>query len=293
MLSPHPSLSQNRLWLPRLSLTSCIRSIVSRSTVGIALPAGQRMNFFPATPLCSISWMFAGSSERYESSVPDSPDSPRRQMPSALMFAGPQSQPSSTWNPGPGHGMMLMLLPDALQQLTGIEPAAWVNRYVDARGLLPADWVRCCEAVVDAPDDDARVRMLEDFIDPLWQARRPQQPFNAQRLQDWSQGLAMRAACSPTGRGLRQVERRIKQWAGLPMRELQGMARAEQAFFQIMEAEAQSTLHWPDMAADCGYADQSHLCRVTRRITGFAPEALRQRIARDEAFWIYRLWMES
>ena len=45
-----------------------------------------------------------------------------------------------------------------------------------------------------------------------------------------------------------------------------------------------------DIAADEGYADQSHLCRVSRRITGFSPEALRVRIAEDEAFWAYRLW---
>jgi hypothetical protein len=29
---------------------------------------------------------------------------------------------------------------------------------------------------------------------------------------------------------------------------------------------------------------------VTRRITGFAPQALHQGILRDEAFWAYRLW---
>lgn len=44
------------------------------------------------------------------------------------------------------------------------------------------------------------------------------------------------------------------------------------------------------MVADSGYADQSHLCRETLPVTGFTPEALRQRMAEDEGFWSYRLW---
>ena len=36
---------------------------------------------------------------------------------------------------------------------------------------------------------------------------------------------------------------------------------------------------WADVAADTGYADQAHLCRVTRRIIGCSPKALRQSMA--------------
>jgi AraC-like DNA-binding protein len=44
------------------------------------------------------------------------------------------------------------------------------------------------------------------------------------------------------------------------------------------------------LAADTDYADQSHLCRETRRMTGFSPDDLRRRIGSEEAFWAYRLW---
>jgi AraC-like DNA-binding protein len=84
----------------------------------------------------------------------------------------------------------------------------------------------------------------------------------------------------------------VKRWAGLPLRELRGMARSEQAFFDAVVAKAQTgSIRWADVAADNGYADQSHLCRATRRITGFSPETLREGIEREEAFWAYRLWM--
>lgn len=46
-----------------------------------------------------------------------------------------------------------------------------------------------------------------------------------------------------------------------------------------------------ELLADAsGYADQSHLCREVRRVTGFSPEELYRRIQEDEGFWSYRLW---
>ena len=186
--------------------------------------------------------------------------------------------------------MMLMLLPDALQALTGIDPASLVNRCVPAEALLDADWLAMCRAVRHAPDDARRIDLIEAFLAPRWQACRP--PGTAPgwtHLQDWSHGLALRAAASGMGRSLRAVERRIKGWAGLPMRELRGLGRAEQAFFQALAA-GDGPVAWADVAADTGYADQSHLCRETRRVTGFAPAELRRRMAEDESFWIYRIW---
>ena len=70
-----------------------------------------------------------------------------------------------------------------------------------------------------------------------------------------------------------------------------GLARSEQAFFDAIAAQVQTgDIRWADVAADNGFADQSHLCRVTRRVTGFSPEELRQRMRSELAFWPYRLW---
>jgi AraC-like DNA-binding protein len=108
---------------------------------------------------------------------------------------------------------------------------------------------------------------------------------------DWAQSLALRAATSGLGRSLRQVERRIKRWTGQPLRELRGLSRAERAFHDsIMSEKAGIETNWSEVASNTGYADQSHLCRQTRRFTGFPPEELRRRAYTDETFWVYRLW---
>jgi AraC-like DNA-binding protein len=266
---------------------------MGRNTGDVALSEAQRFNHFPATPLCTLSWWFTGCSEQLLPAAPGAPitpDSPRATMPGRFVFGGPHSRPTASWNPGPVHGMMLLLLPDALHRLAGVDATRWLNRLADAAEVLPPPWLAMCEAVQAAPDDDTRVRHIEQFLDPLWQAARPRQALQTQRYQDWAEGLALRAATSAPGRSLRQVERRIKQWAGQPLRELRGLGRAERAFFEALAAADQGRLNWAEVAAEGGYADQSHLCRESRRVTGFSPEELRRRIAEDESFWSYRLW---
>jgi len=96
---------------------------------------------------------------------------------------------------------------------------------------------------------------------------------------------------SGPGRSLRQLERRIKRWAGLPLRELRGFGKAEQAFFDTIAVDtAGQSVKWADVAAGAVFSDQSHLCRVTRRITGYAPQELYDGIHSEEAFWVYRIW---
>ena len=71
---------------------------------------------------------------------------------------------------------------------------------------------------------------------------------------------------------------------------LNGMGRAERAFLEGVAAERDGIVNWGELADLTGFSDQSHLCRQTRRVTGFTPAELRRRLAEDEGFWIYRLW---
>lgn len=292
---PEGLIPSGQLWLPHASLSACLRATIVRSTLGHALSDAERINRFPATPLCSLSWWFTGRSERLVPGRPDTMpglDSPREPYAGRWVLAGPQTRPSTSWCPEPTHAMMVMFMPDALHLLTGLAPEDLTDRTVDAATLLPRDWLAMCEAVQHQPDDAARMECLEQFLLPRWQACRPGAATVSQRYGDWAAHLAQRAALSAPGRSLRQLERRIKRWAGLPLRELRGFGRAEQAFFDTIAADAAaSPVRWAEVAAGAGFSDQSHLCRVTRRITGYAPQALYEGIRRDEAFWAYRIWV--
>ena len=107
-------------------------------------------------------------------------------------------------------------------------------------------------------------------------------------LGEWLRGLAGRAVLSGAGQGLRQVQRRIKAWTGQSHRDLQRYSRVEDAMAR-MSASPGRRNRLAGLAGGAGFADQSHLGREVRRVTGLSPARLEARIAQDEAFWFYRL----
>ncbi|MBB5204802.1 AraC-like DNA-binding protein [Inhella inkyongensis] len=269
------------LWLPPLDLAGCTRGAMLRDTTG--LPVQPRRSYFPASAMASLVWFFEG--ETWTQPLPGFA-SEREECAPPIILAGPYTLPLCSRQPRPIRVLQLLLQPDALHSLTGLNPGELVNTSVDARSALPGDWADWAQAVLDLGDPWAALPAIEAFLRPRWQAVGADRPA-VRRYADWMEALALRAAETAGGKSLRQFERRIKSWAGLPMRELRGLARAEAAFH--LGAAGVNSL--AEQAVDAGYADQSHLTRETRRITGFPPAELAQRIRADEAFWLYRLWM--
>jgi AraC-like DNA-binding protein len=265
--------ARSELWVPRAALAPCVRAVFSRDTRSVALDDAQRYSHFPATPACSIVWYLSGSCDLLAAGHRAHAASPREPV-ARVALVGPFTRPSIVWNPGPMHAFVVMLMPDALALLTGLDPSAWIDRVLPAHEVLGEPWRALFDAVDGAGDDEHRVRLVESFLLPRWRGARPVEP--------------------EAGRSARQAERRIKQWTGQTLRALRGMGRSEQAFFETVAAhDADGGVDWSEVADAAGYADQAHMCRQTRRVTGFAPEELRRRIAADESFWVYRLWADS
>ncbi|WP_230506520.1 AraC family transcriptional regulator [Janthinobacterium sp. FW305-128] len=275
-----------RLIAPRAALASCVRAILVRDTTGCApLPPAQRLNRFPAAPMCSIVWTVAG---HVEAAAPGLSLADVR-MPPAL-FGGPRSYPLVSYNPGPVHSFVVMFYPAALHALTGISMDALLDQFRPLGALFDADWLSLSDAVLAAPDDAARVRLVEDFLAPRWLLARKNGDHPAGAVQDWVRRLGVQAASTGLASSARNIERRIKAWAGQPMRTLRRMRRAEQLFLDERGAILQGTASWSDVAASGGYADQAHFCRETREITGLSPTELARAMKEDESYWIYRIW---
>lgn len=284
--------ARNAIWLPQRPLASCLRAIMSRDTRGVALDEAQRYTHFPATPTCSITWYFNGSAEWVRPGYPPHADSPGLPV-SRVSFSGPFSNPGMIRNPGEVQVMIVLLMPDALARMTGIDAGEYLNRNLPVAEVFDPAWLEMCHAVDRAPGDDRRVALIESFLRSRWRDPADDGHPVGRLFADWWQALSRRAASHALGRSQRQAERRIKQWTGQPLRALRGLARSEQVFFEAAASVKSGQVNWRDLAAGHGYADQSHLCRETRRITGFAPEELRRRIATEEGFWTYRLWRFS
>ncbi|MBB4843142.1 AraC-like DNA-binding protein [Paucibacter oligotrophus] len=289
----HP-LTLARLIPPRLSLGACLRGFMVRDLrAAPGLSPAQRSTWFPVSPVCTISWFLQGQcAEVLCAPGEEEAEQERglRFLPEQPFLAGPHSRPAKFRTFGPGHSFVAVLMPDAFKLLTGLDLQQCQDSVLLLSEHLDADWQAMAAAVQTAADDAARVRIFEDFLQPRWQRARLEGGHELPRYRDWMEALAVRAIAAGKGRSLRQVERRIKQWSGQSMRQLQSLSRAEQSFFRVREALERGQVVWTDLAYASGYADQAHLCRETRRVTGFSPEALRQRIETQEAFWAYRIW---
>ena len=61
---------------------------------------------------------------------------------------------------------------------------------------------------------------------------------------------------------------------------------------QVLDAAgADERVAWAGIAADAGFADQAHLSREMREITGDSPRDWARRLVDDdEGYWAYRIW---
>ena len=247
----------------------------------------ERRNFYPASLACAISWTLQGETELVQ--VGDQLF--HAMAPSPVMFTGPHLLPCETRNPGPVEFFLLVFMPDAFHALTGLDLLAHTNQHRPLNEVLGMDWQAMADNVMAASDDADRIRLIEEFLLPRWEVARPRawSPLS-NGLIDWVHNLEMRYVTSSTGRSLRQVERRIKQWTGQTRRQLHRMARGEKTFLSARDSKQRNALVWSDLAAESGFSDQSHLCREFRKLTGLRPEQVLQHMDTDERLWIFKTW---
>jgi AraC-like DNA-binding protein len=126
------------------------------------------------------------------------------------------------------------------------------------------------DAVLEARSDLERQRLIEDFLlDGLIRSE-PRRRFDAainqvmcSRGQAPVNQVAVTIGCSP-----RQLEREFRAHAGLSPKALARVIR----FQHLLALAGETTLRqWANVALDSGYADQSHMVREFRELSGQTP----------------------
>ena len=276
---------------PSAVLAGCIFCMIVRDTRGVALAASQRFNFFPASPLCCVTWVLAGEIQLI--TRPGEMDRPwsALKLPDVI-FSGAQPGPLVSWNPGETYAITIAFYPDAFAALTGLDLSAFTGRMIAADDVLPGAMGNLCRefvAVVERDGLEEGYARFERSIAEAWSSVRPDGNQPMRRLKDWTSSLVLRAAFSGPGRSTRQIARRVKAWTGLSARELHGLGHSEKLYANIHEAIEKGHIDWAELAAASGFADQGHMIRRMRQHTGFTPEQLRRVTPSDESLWGYRL----
>ena len=177
-------------------------------------------------------------------------------------------------------------------RLLGVEPQKLLGPSQPLENVISGPFLSACQAILQAADDEPFQR-IEDVLKELWTGQRSAEGKSLVLLTDWVHSQMTRAAHSKPGRGARQLQRLIKSWTGQSYRDLQMFARVEQAYLCRARNLTDKGVDFAGVAADAGYADQSHMGREIRRMTSFSPKQFDRMMASEEGFWLYRLFAEQ
>lgn len=270
-----------------------IVAVVSRDTSGVTLSDAQRLSHFPASPLICLSWY---NTRGIGTIAGQKKGIAWRQFDENILFSGSQSTPTVSWSSGGVRGGMMYFTVSTAQQLFNIDVTAIQDRSVCARQLLGATWWDMLDQLEASKDDATMLDIIKHHVLPRWSStHHTSNSVQGVRYagRRWVDGLVAKAMLWQSSRSLRQVERRVKAISGRSLREWQVLVSTEKAFFEAAkdDPDTLNCLDWAALALDAGFADQAHLSRAVKRITGFPPAEFARRFVEDESLWIYRLWI--
>lgn len=270
------------LLLPRRALAGCIAMAVVRDTRGVAMSDAQRISHFPRSPYCGLSWIKQG--EVFE--LRRSGGQVQFEKLPVLSVNGHRQHPATMWSPAAACGVTVVFYPEAWQALTGTSAEAIGEKTQAMDDVLAPDLAEIVRDAARVGEVGAGFLQFQDRLEPLWRQRRPRDGISPVWFKDWAVALAMRAATLGAGKSLRQLQRRVKRWSGFSQRDLDQQARVEQLFVRSFE---EGTRDLAGLAQEFGYADQAHMGRQVRRVTGMPPARIMELIETEESFWFYRL----
>lgn len=274
------------LLMPRIALSDCYVTAILRDTRQLNLSQSERYNRFPPSPLCVITLLFDGQVrtvvEEGEREVLG-PTLPQ------ITFSGPQTRAVVSRNEGPVRFLCFGIYPDAWKALSGATGDAHEDQTVPLRDVASGPLLCLCESFLTAGYSADSFAAFEDRLDGLWQEKRMFNPFVPARLSDWIMALAIRASQSGTAKGIRQFQRRIREWTGQSNRRLDQYSRNELLFEKFTIAKREGDASLAKLAAEAGFSDQSHMGRFVRQMHGQTPARLSELIDTHESYWCYRL----
>ena len=175
----------------------------------------------------------------------------------------------ATW--GIGTASAPSSIRDAFHALFGVDLALIQDVLVDAASVLPAHGMRLVHAVAEAPSDEERCRIIQAFL-AAHATSLGASPW--MRLRRMSVNIGLHVAGRLLGVGPRQVQRLARREGGMNVPGLSRLWRSERSLRKVREAIGRGdAVDWAAHAAEVGYADQSHLVRECKEVSGRTPAA--------------------
>ncbi|MFE9689935.1 helix-turn-helix domain-containing protein [Micromonospora sp. NPDC005806] len=201
--------------------------------------------------------------------------------------AGPFDAYCATRTIGAGAGVQVLLTPPAARRLLGLPLDELANRAVPVDRL--GRWLdRLRDELAGLPDWPGRFARLDAALAARLALAGPvdRRMLRAWRLLDGSGGgVGVGALADEIGWSRRHLAVVFRREFGLPPKTVARLLRFQRAYAtlgrELITAPAGGAGHietdgpgWAELAARCGYYDQSHLIREFREFAGATPAAL-------------------
>jgi AraC-like DNA-binding protein len=216
----------------------------------------------------------------------DAPGAPHRVLPDGCIdflfdlrdgratVVGPMSRAEVVAPPAGARLFAVRFQPGAAAVFVDAAAHELLDRDADLADVTAAPRHRLVERVLEAPDHAARCAVLSDFLLGTPGRRRPldgRVERAAALLQRSHGALPIREVAAAVGVGERQLERLFQERVGLRPKLFARIARMQRA---VALADA-APLSQAELARSTGYADEPHLLREVRALTGLLPAQLR------------------
>ncbi len=187
--------------------------------------------------------------------------------------AGLDDIPTRTDNGLHQSGIELKLSPRAARRLFRRPLSELARDIVPVTELLDGEDRHLPERLHNARDWPSRLALVVDLL-----TRRMRVPIAAERrvthaLSLLHQNFKVSAAAAAVGLSVTHLERLFTDHFGVPPKVVARLHRFERL---VAAMRTHPHLSWSDLAHAFGYADQSHLTREVRRLSGMTPTELRR-----------------
>jgi AraC-like DNA-binding protein len=176
------------------------------------------------------------------------------------------------FRPGGGHAFFDFPIDEVTNQVVPLDALVGASAVAELRDRLG-----------ETPGDESRCGVFERW---LLERRAAVHPYFAtvRRAVDLLRGHAHRIrvadVCDQLGLSNRHLIKQFRQAVGLAPKTF---ARIERLQVVIEACRGRTSVSWSQVAAQCGYADQSHLIREFRRMAGVSPSEFLGRRTPDES----------
>lgn len=188
-----------------------------------------------------------------------------------LVVAGPDERAHASESAAGSFTLGIRFAPGSAPGHLGVPAHALTNERIELSEIWAPGIVRRIEEELRSSDSSAAPRRFEEFVAGELRAPHPDRAHQSRELAAFVEGgLGVAEIAHMTGYSERQLHRRSLEDFGYGLSTLARVLRLQRALPGLS-----STSPLAAVAATAGYADQAHLSREVRALSGATPTQLR------------------